>query len=64
MITSMMDEPSTKESITRVILKQHQQVPFLLLNDYRIACANNSLQRQEVIKTMLNRAGSNSAWAQ
>lgn len=52
----MMDEPSTRESITRVILKLNAQLPFLLLNDYRIACANNSLQRQEVIKGILNRA--------
>ena len=58
MITSMMDEPSTRESITRVILKLHEQLPFLLLNDYRIALANNSLQRQEVIKSLLNRAAS------
>jgi len=56
MITAMMDEPSTRESITRVILKLHAQLPFLLMNDYRIACANNSLQRQEVIKAILNRA--------
>ena len=62
MITSMMDEPSTKESITRVILKLHEQLPFLLLNDYRVAMANNSLQRQEVIKTMLNRAAGSGAW--
>lgn len=58
MITAMMDEPSTRESITRVVLKLNTQLPFLLLNDYRIACANNSLQRQQVIKALLTRAGS------
>jgi len=56
MITAMMDEPSTRESIVRIILKMHTQLPFLLINDYRISCANNSLQRQEVLKGILNRA--------
>ena len=45
MIQAMMDEPSTKESITRVILKLNASLPFLLMNDYRIALGNNSLQR-------------------
>ena len=58
MITAMMDEPSTRESITRVILKIHAQTPFLLINDLRIATANNSLQRQEVIKAILKRSQS------
>ena len=57
LIAAMMDEPSTRESIVRVILKMNNQMPFLLMNDYRISCANNSLQRQEVIKGLLNRAG-------
>mmetsp|Transcript_43712 Transcript_43712/g.57915 ORF Transcript_43712/g.57915 Transcript_43712/m.57915 type:complete len:190 (-) Transcript_43712:118-687(-) len=57
-ITAMLDEPSTRESITRVILKMHEQLPFLLINDYRIACANNSLKRQEVIKAIMERAKS------
>lgn len=43
MITAMLDEPSTRESIARVLLIVHSQLPFLLINDYRIACANNSL---------------------
>ena len=56
LITTMMDEPSTRESIIRVILRLNKEMPFLLLNDFRIACANNSLQRQEVIKGLLERA--------
>ena len=56
MITAMLDEPSTRESIARVLLIIHKQLPFLLINDYRIACSNNSLQRQEVIKGLLSRA--------
>ena len=56
MITAMMDEPSTRESLTRVVLKIHKQLPFLLINDLRISTANNSLQRVEVIKGMLKRA--------
>ena len=45
LIAAMMDEPSTRESLSRVILKLNDQMPFLLMNDYRISCANNSLQR-------------------
>ena len=56
LIQVMMDEPSTREPITRIILRWNKEMPFLLLNDYRIACANNSLQRQEVIKGLLERA--------
>lgn len=58
----MMDEPSTRESITRVVLKLNAQLPFLLLNDYRISCANNSLQRKQVIKALLDRAGTSSVY--
>lgn len=53
LITAMMDEAATRESITRIILKLNVQYPFLLLNDLRISTANNSLQRQEVIKALL-----------
>lgn len=53
LITAMMDEAATRESITRIILKLNRQYPFLLLNDLRISTANNSLQRQEVIKALL-----------
>ena len=56
LIAAMMDEPSTRESCTRAIIKLNAQLPFLLMNDFRIACANNSLQRQEVIKGLLQRA--------
>ncbi len=56
MITIMMDEPSTRESLTRVVMKMHKQLPFLLINDLRISTANNSLQRIEVIKGLLKRA--------
>ena len=55
LITAMMDEPSTRESIARVITKLNKELPFLLMNDYRISCANNSLQRKEVIKALLDR---------
>ena len=58
MITAMMDEPSTRESCTRVVLKIHKQLPFLLINDLRISTGNNSLQRIEVIKGLLQRAQS------
>jgi len=53
----MMDEPSTKESLARVVRKINKSLPFLLLNDYRIAHASNSLQRVEVVKALLASGG-------
>jgi len=42
-ITCMMHEPSTKESLSRVLRKINKSLPFLLMNDYRLAHASNSL---------------------
>jgi len=39
MITVMMDEPSTRESISRSVVRINQRIPFLLLNDYRLSHA-------------------------
>ena len=57
LIAAMMDEPSTKESLVRVVRKINKSLPFLLLNDYRIAHASNSLQRVEVVKALLASGG-------
>lgn len=42
-IVTMMDLPSTRESLIRVVKKLNQCLPFLLLNDYRLATVTNSL---------------------
>ena len=53
MITVMMDEPSTRESISRSVARINQRIPFLLLNDYRLSHAQQSLRRLEVLKGFL-----------
>ena len=53
-ITVMMDEPSTRKSLNRVVKKLNKSLPFLLLNDYRIAHASNSLMRVEVVKGLIS----------
>ena len=40
-----MDIASTRESLIRVVKKINECLPFLLLNDYRLATVTNSLQR-------------------
>ena len=53
-VTVMMDEPSTRESLGRVARKLNKSLPFLILNDYRIAHASNSLMRVEVVKGLIS----------
>jgi len=53
LVTVMMDEASTREPIGRVLLKMNKSMPFLLLNDYRVSHATNSLQRLEVLKDFI-----------
>jgi hypothetical protein len=52
-ITIMLDEPSTREVLSRFIAQVNRSLPFLLMNDYRISYATNSLQRIEVLKRIL-----------
>jgi len=42
-ITIMLDEPSTREVLSRFVVQINRSLPFLLLNDYRISYATNSL---------------------
>ena len=44
-IVTMMDIASTREILIRVVKKINECLPFLLLNDYRLATVTNSLQR-------------------
>jgi hypothetical protein len=52
-ITIMMDEYSTREVLGKFIIRINACMPFLLMNDFRISTANNSLQRLTVLKTFL-----------
>lgn len=52
-ITIMMDEVSTREAIGRFLMRLNECLPFLLMNDFRVSHANNSLQRLQVLKRLL-----------
>lgn len=39
-ITVMMDEPSTRESLSKFVAKLNSSMPFLIMNDYRISLAS------------------------
>lgn len=54
MITVMLDEPSTRDLLSRFLIKINTAFPFLLMNDYRVALATNSLQRAELLKRILS----------
>ena len=53
-ITVMMDEVSTRESLGKFVIKVNQSLPFLIMNDFRVSHASNSLQRLEVLKNFLS----------
>lgn len=52
-VTIMLDEPTTRESLGRAIRQFNDSLPFLLLNDYRISTASNSLMRVELLKGLI-----------
>jgi hypothetical protein len=60
-ITVMMDEVSTRELLGRFVIKINLSMPFLLMNDYRVSHANNSLQRLEVLKNFLTHSASSAS---
>jgi hypothetical protein len=38
-ITVMMDEPSTREPLSKFISRLNKSLPFLIMNDYRVSVA-------------------------
>ena len=52
-VSTLLDEPSTRESLNNFIVFTTSGYPFLLMNEYRIASATNSLMRAEATKQMI-----------
>ena len=42
-LTVMIDEPTTREPLSRFVMVINKSLPFLLMNDYRIAVASRRL---------------------
>ena len=55
-ITVMLDEPSTRDVLGKFMLQINITLPFQLMNDYRIALAQNSLSRAQLLKKILTQA--------
>lgn len=53
LVTTMMDEPSTRESIVRMLGRLNEAMPFLFLNDYRLSLASNQPRRCDILKHLL-----------
>lgn len=52
-LTVMLDEPTNRDVLSKFMVKVNVTLPFILMNDYRIAVATNSLQRVELLKRVL-----------
>jgi len=49
----MLDEPSTRDLLGKFLIKINKTLPFLLMNDYRLALGSNSLKRVELLNRIL-----------
>ena len=53
LVTVMMDEPTTKEAITRMLTRINENMPFLVVNDYRLSIGSNQPRRVDILKHLL-----------
>lgn len=52
-IAIMMDETHGRDTLIQIIKEFNKKTPFMVLNDYRIAHASNSLRRVEILKEVI-----------
>lgn len=52
-LTVMIDEPTTRDQLSKFVMVINKSLPFLLMNDYRISVGQNRLQRVELLKRIL-----------
>ena len=52
-IAIMMDESTGRDNLINIIKEFNKKTPFVVLNDYRIAYATNSLRRVEILKNLI-----------
>lgn len=51
--TIMLNETHGKDVLVQVIRKFNEVTPFIVMNDYRIAYATNSLRRVDIMKDII-----------
>ena len=52
-IAVMMDETHCRDSLVKIIKEFNKKTPFMVLNDFRVAQATNSLRRVEMLKQLI-----------
>jgi hypothetical protein len=52
-IAIMMDETHGRDNLIKIIREFNKKTPFMVLNDFRIAHATNSLRRVEIMKELI-----------
>lgn len=52
-LTVMLDEPSQRDVLSKFMVKLNTTLPFIVMNDYRIATATSSLQRAALLARIL-----------
>ncbi len=52
-IAIMMDETIGRDNLVQIIREINKKLPFIVLNDYRVAQQSNSLRRVEVLKSII-----------
>jgi hypothetical protein len=49
----MIDESHGKENLIYAIKAMYEKTPFIVMNDFRIAQATNSLRRVDLMKNII-----------
>ena len=52
-IAIMMDETIGRDNLVQIVKEFNKKLPFIILNDFRIAQQSNSLRRVEVLKSII-----------
>lgn len=52
-IAIMIDETHGRDTLVQIVKEFSQRMPFMLLNDYRIAVGTNSLRRIDVLRDLI-----------
>ena len=52
-VAVMMDETHGRDTLVKIIKEFNRKTPFMILNDFRIAQATNSLRRVEMLKQLI-----------
>lgn len=52
-IAVTMDETHGRENLIMIIKEFNKKTPFMVLNDYRVAQATNSLRRTDMLRDLI-----------